>query len=103
MDLHHHHSLQIAWQDFMLPCPSKLLTGIDCPGCGLQRSAVLLLRGDWLEAFWMYPALYPLLLFGILVAATRVFPERILDSALRWSAVATVTLALLNFAIKLIR
>ncbi|MEX0289867.1 MAG: DUF2752 domain-containing protein, partial [Flavobacteriaceae bacterium] len=54
-------------EDYMLPCMSKQLFGMDCPGCGLQRSVVFLLKGDFIEAFKMYPAIYPmLLLFGFL-------------------------------------
>ena len=32
-------------------CPVKLLTGLQCPGCGFQRAAHALLHGDVLGAF----------------------------------------------------
>lgn len=50
----------------MIPCMSKQLFGLDCPGCGMQRSVALLLRGDFVAAFHMFPAVYttiPLFLF----------------------------------------
>ncbi|APY09554.1 hypothetical protein BWZ20_01030 [Winogradskyella sp. J14-2] len=47
----------------MLPCMSKTHFGLDCIGCGFQRSAVLLIKGDFVASFFMYPALYPMLLF----------------------------------------
>jgi len=50
----------------MIPCFSKKLFGIDCPGCGMQRSLVLVLEGDFGAAFAMFPAIYttiPLFLF----------------------------------------
>lgn len=51
----------------LLQCPTKQLIGIDCFGCGLQRSFVLLIKGNLIESFIMYPALIPLLLmFGYL-------------------------------------
>ncbi|MDE6267438.1 MAG: DUF2752 domain-containing protein [Muribaculaceae bacterium] len=31
---------------FFPPCPSKLLTGYDCPGCGTQRAIHAFLHGD---------------------------------------------------------
>lgn len=32
------------------PCPVKLLTGLDCPGCGVSRMIYSLLHGDVLTA-----------------------------------------------------
>lgn len=31
-------------------CPFKLLTGLDCPACGIQRFIHALLHGHWAEA-----------------------------------------------------
>ena len=40
-----------------------------CPGCGIQRSASLLIQGEFYAAFLMYPAIYPILaLFSFLIA-----------------------------------
>ena len=51
----------------MIPCLSKTLFGLDCLGCGFQRGFLLLLKGEFVAAFQMYPALYALLIFiGIL-------------------------------------
>ncbi len=52
-----------------LPCMFKAVTHVDCPGCGFQRSFILLMKGDIGASFSMYPALIPvLLLFSFLVA-----------------------------------
>lgn len=45
---------------YMMPCVNKQLFGIDCPGCGIQRATLLLLKGEFLAAFKMYPAIYTL-------------------------------------------
>ncbi len=56
-------------EDYMLPCLNKQLLGVECPGCGLQRAVLLLFRGEFIDAFYMYPAVYSLiLLFGFLLA-----------------------------------
>lgn len=50
----------------MIPCMSKKLFGLDCPGCGMQRSVAMLFKGDFADAFYMFPAIYttiPLFLF----------------------------------------
>lgn len=56
-------------EDYLLPCLSKQLLGIDCLGCGIQRAFVLLLQGKFEDAFYMYPAIYTLIpllfLFGL--------------------------------------
>ncbi|MEO1033080.1 MAG: DUF2752 domain-containing protein [Bacteroidota bacterium] len=54
-------------EDYMLPCLNKKLFGFECLGCGLQRSIALLLRGEIVESFLMYPGLYTLIaLFGFI-------------------------------------
>lgn len=45
-------------EDFMIPCLSKKLFGLDCPGCGMQRAFVMLIKGDFADAFHMFPAIY---------------------------------------------
>ncbi len=47
----------------MLPCVSKSLFGVDCFGCGSQRALVLVCKGNFIEAFQMYPAIYTTILF----------------------------------------
>lgn len=49
-------------EEFLLPCMNKQIFGVDCYGCGGQRSLLLLLEGDFTGAFQMFPAIYPLLL-----------------------------------------
>lgn len=46
----------------MIPCLSKKLFGLDCPGCGIQRSLAFIIQGDFLAALKMYPAIYTLLI-----------------------------------------
>lgn len=49
-------------QDLLLPCLNKQLFGIECYGCGGQRSVLLLLQGDFRGALFMFPAIYPILI-----------------------------------------
>ncbi|MDN3492128.1 DUF2752 domain-containing protein [Winogradskyella sp. APC 3343] len=52
----------------MLPCLWKQTFNIDCMGCGMQRSIALILHGDLVAAFYMYPAIYSLIaLFSFLL------------------------------------
>ncbi len=55
-------------EDYMLPCLNKKLFGIECMGCGMQRSVVLIFQGNFVDAFYMYPAIYTLmLLFAVII------------------------------------
>ena len=52
----------------MLPCVFKKITGYNCPGCGIQRSVLALLKGNLYQSFMLYPATIPLIIlvgFGI--------------------------------------
>ncbi|WP_367183318.1 DUF2752 domain-containing protein [uncultured Aquimarina sp.] len=53
----------------LLFCPSKQFIRIECLGCGLQRSFILLIKGDFLNSIIMYPALIPMfMMIGYLVS-----------------------------------
>lgn len=55
-------------EDYMLPCLNKKYLGFECMGCGLQRSALFLLKGQFADAFFMYPGIYTIIaLFGFLI------------------------------------
>ena len=63
--------LLLKIEDYMLPCLNKKLFGFDCMGCGIQRSVALLLKGEFVDAFFMYPAIYSIIaLFGFLLINT---------------------------------
>lgn len=54
----------IGWiEQHQLPCLFRSMFHTDCPGCGLQRSTIALLRGQVYESARLYPALIPMLLF----------------------------------------
>lgn len=44
---------------FMPKCPFRLITGLSCPGCGIQRAIYSLLHGHFFEAIhYNYYLLY---------------------------------------------
>ena len=54
-------------EEYMLPCMFKQLFGLDCIGCGIQRSLALLLKGDFTNAFYMFPAIYTTLFLFLFI------------------------------------
>jgi hypothetical protein len=47
------HAALVFLPDWPIPasCPSQVIFGVDCPGCGLTRSFIHLAHGDWHRAF----------------------------------------------------
>ncbi len=53
--------LSLGWLSMFLPCPFRAATGLLCPGCGVTRLCLALLRGDWGGAWAANPVLLVLL------------------------------------------
>lgn len=93
----------ITWlEKYQLPCLFRQLTHIDCPGCGMQRSFLLLLGGDVAGSFRMYPALIPvLLLFGLLILH-GIFKFRKGAVILQYSFIFCTAVILLGYFYKIV-
>lgn len=52
-----------------IPCVFRLITGLQCPGCGVSRMCMSLLRFDLHAAWHANPAVMALLPLGAAVAA----------------------------------
>ena len=59
---------------FMLKCPFKLITGFDCPACGLQRAIIAFFKGHFEQAFWHNPYLIILLPYLIILGCMSILP-----------------------------
>ncbi|MEJ7560244.1 MAG: DUF2752 domain-containing protein [Pedobacter sp.] len=53
----------------LLACPFKNHTGLDCPGCGLQRSILALAKGEVSTSFQLYPAAMPMIALVLFLPA----------------------------------
>ena len=87
----------------MLPCFSKTFLNMDCLGCGLQRSFLLLLNGNIFDAFKMYPAIYTLLLLVFLIALKLFYKKELINKLINYSAIISVIIIIFSFLIKLIK
>lgn len=89
-------------EKYMLPCVNKRMFGFECPGCGLQRAVSLVMQGDFLEAFYMYPAIYNLFALGIFFGL-RIFVKWKYDNfILKVLMFSTIGLIIGSFIWKLI-
>lgn len=57
--------------DIGIPCIIKLLTNKYCPGCGVSRMCISLVKGDFYAAFRYNALLTVLLPFGVVFGGRR--------------------------------
>ncbi len=70
-------------ENHTFPCPFKMMTGCDCPGCGLQRSILQMIRGNIQESIQMHPAGIPMVLLLIFI---------FLQLKMKWSFGSRITI-----------
>ncbi len=87
-------------EEYMLPCLNKKLFGFDCMGCGMQRSISLICHGNFVDAFYMYPAIYTLILLFLVVAINTFKNFKYANKIIIILAILNVTIIIGNFIIK---
>ena len=75
---------------------------MDCPGCGLQRSVILLFDGELKEAFFMYPAIYPMIFLVFFLLIDQFTKIRYANGISIFLMITTVVFILTNFLYKLL-
>lgn len=89
-------------EEYMLPCLNKKYLGFECMGCGIQRSAALLLKGEFIEAFYMYPGIYPLIaLLGFLLI-NQFTTIKYANKTIIFLAILTVSTIIISYLIKIL-
>lgn len=84
-------------EEYMLPCMNKKLFGIECFGCGTQRSLMLLIKGDFIGAFNMFPAIFTTLLFFIVLALHFIDKSRNYQKAIIGLAITNAVIMVVSY------
>jgi len=92
----------LSVEDYMIPCFNKKLFGFECLGCGLQRSVVFLFNGEFIAAFKMYPAIYTLIPLFLLIGINFFVKFKNADKIINVLAIASVSIIIISYIIKLI-
>ena len=87
---------------FLIPCPFKYLTNLDCPGCGFQRSVLALLKGNLLESLNLYPPTIPFLLSAITALSFSVLKKNTESKVLKTMYFSTGAIVVINYVYKII-
>ena len=93
----------IAWLESHLgPCFYKSHFGVECPGCGMQRSFIELLKGNFVESFLLYPALFPIIFTLIYLVLHLIFKYKNGALILQISFIFTTATMIIAYIIKLL-
>ena len=88
-------------EDFMLPCLTKKFFGIECFGCGFQRSLSFLFQGEFVAAFKMYPGIYPLFALGIFLILNFFFKIKNAEKIKITLVVLSIAFIVINYILKI--
>ena len=87
-------------EDFMIPCIYKTLFGVDCLGCGTQRALILILKGEFIEAFYMFPAIYTLILFFVILGLNFIDKSRNYHKIIIALAITNAAIMIISYIYK---
>jgi len=85
----------------LFACPFKTYFGFDCPGCGLQRSIVALLKGDFIDSIKFYPATIPLVLIMVFTLIHLKFDLKFGAFAIKVAFLGIAVIILINYIYKI--
>lgn len=82
-------------------CPIKFITGISCPGCGMSRACLALLRLDFASAFYYHPLFWFVPAFPVLYVLKELgkIPKKSYDICIAVICVLFLTLWLIRIII----
>ena len=67
------YALFVTLTGIAIPCVFRLITGFQCPGCGVTRMCLALLRLDFATAFYSNPAVFCLLPLMVFTAGRMLY------------------------------
>jgi hypothetical protein len=93
----------ITWLEaHMGTCAFREHGGLECPGCGMQRSIIALLKWNLWESILLYPALIPLMAMFAFLAIHLVFKFKHGVTVLKIMYITNTALILGPFIYKII-
>jgi len=92
----------IDWLNHHLfACPFKAHFGIDCPGCGFQRSVISLLKGNFLESLKLYPATIPFLFVLVFMLVHLKYDFKFGAQLIKITVATIAVIILINYIYKI--
>ena len=93
----------ITWlESHQQACFYKKFLGVECPGCGMQRSFIELLKGNFIESLILFPALIPTMILIIFLVLHLIFKFRNGANTLKILFIINTSLVVLSYIYKLL-
>ena len=85
----------------MIPCMNKKLFGIECPGCGSQRSFFMLINGEFSAAFHIFPAIYSMSLLFLFLGLHFIDKSRDYQKIIIGLAIINALIMIISYIYKI--
>jgi len=93
----------INWlEEHLQPCVYREILGFECPGCGMQRSLIELLKGNFIQSLKLYPALIPIIILFIFLILHIAFNLKKGANILKYMFIGNISIIMISYFIKLI-
>ena len=93
----------IHWlENHTQPCFYKKYFGVECPGCGMQRAFIELLKGNIIESLKLYPALLPTIFLFVFLVLHLTFKFKNGAAIIKITFIFIVVITVLNYIYKLL-
>lgn len=83
-------------------CFYKKYFGIECPGCGMQRAFIELLKGNFVESFILFPALIPTIFLIFYLILHLIFKFKNGANILKILFIINTSIVVLSYIYKLL-
>ena len=92
----------ISWlEQHLQPCFYKETLGFECPGCGLQRALIELLRGNFTESIKLFPGLIPTIILFIFLILHITLKFKHGAEILKYLFITDITIIMISYVVKL--
>ena len=91
----------LALSNYLFDCPFKKHFGLECFGCGFQRSGVLLTEGKIIESIKMYPATLPIMVLWIILIGHLIFKLKQGARIVQYGFIICAIIIVINYIYKL--
>ncbi len=82
-------------------CPVVIVAGLPCPGCGLTRSILFFLTGQFERSFYLHPLGGFVVLLGVYCFYFRYIRQKKIP-ALKWIIIVFIIAAVVIFGIRMV-